>query len=245
MYRDTSGRLAQAVAAVHNRWGPQALSTSGQVAESNGYLSTGFSELDALLGGGIPCGRITTIVGQATSGRRTLALRTLAKAQGNGQLTAYLDIDHTFDPEYAAHCGVDLAHVLVVRPDHSREALMILQALVVTGEVKVIVVDNIDAFGRELRGAQRFVDTLCRLLSPLAATHCTLICLGGSADGVLDNRHADAVAHLATVRLHLAQEQWIQKHHDVCGYQAQLSVLKHKRVAALTSTLLTISIPAL
>lgn len=244
MHRAINMPEAQAIVTVQNRRDSQVPSLSEHVAEHVGYLSTGFTELDALLGGGIPCGRITTIVGDAISGRRTLALHMLAKAQGSDQLTAYIDMEHAFDPQYAVLCGVDLAHVLVVRPDYNREALLTLQALVITGEVKAVIIDNMDAFGHEPRAAQRFIDTLCRLLSPLHATRCTLICLGSSADSAADKQQDDALGHLATVRLQLAQEQWLQEYQGWC-YQAQLSVLRQKRPSAFTSMLLTIPIPAL
>ena len=55
-----------------------------RVSQAPELLPTGTPELDALLGGGIPRGRITEITGTSTTGRTSLALSILARATGLG-----------------------------------------------------------------------------------------------------------------------------------------------------------------
>lgn len=66
-------------------------------------ISTGLVSLDLALGGGIPAGHITEIIGVADSHKSTLALNILAQAGGG----VYVDVDGHFDPAYAARIGAD------------------------------------------------------------------------------------------------------------------------------------------
>lgn len=77
--------------------------------------ATGVPELDALLGGGLPIGAISELVGPQGSGRTTLALATLAEATEAGKSVAWIDTSDALDPESAAAAGVDLQRQLWVR----------------------------------------------------------------------------------------------------------------------------------
>src|SRR5690242_13760198 len=109
--RDRAARLLPVIAAIQRRWGAHALRIFGQrPAATIPVISTGFPDLDAALGiGGFPRGRLTELLGMATSGKTTIVLRALAQAQALGDRVGYLDLPSSFDPEYAAWCGVDLA----------------------------------------------------------------------------------------------------------------------------------------
>jgi recombination protein RecA len=78
-------------------------------------LPTGVVEVDALLGGGLPLGGVTEIVGPAYSGRSTLVFSFLASLTGQGATAAYVDVSDTFDPISAAAIGIDLGRLLWVR----------------------------------------------------------------------------------------------------------------------------------
>ena len=77
-------RLEAAVQAVQLKWGQQALhkGTLPTAASSPPSLSTGLLTLDRVLRiGGLPLGHISELIGQPTSGKRTLALHILAQSQ--------------------------------------------------------------------------------------------------------------------------------------------------------------------
>jgi recombination protein RecA len=78
-------------------------------------LSCGVVKVDALLGGGLPLGAITELMGTHSSGRTTLALSTLAELTQQGQSCAYVDVCDTLDPLSASALGIDLRRVLWVR----------------------------------------------------------------------------------------------------------------------------------
>ena len=77
--------------------------------------STGIAALDALLGGGIPRGHLTEIVGARSSGRTGVLLALLAHATRHGELAALVDAGDALDPTSAAKAGVELDRLLWVR----------------------------------------------------------------------------------------------------------------------------------
>jgi RecA/RadA recombinase len=121
-------QLQSTVAALQRRYGAQAIRPASDLPTPAPppAITTGFAQLDALTGcRGIPLGALTLLSGCTTSGKTTLAFKTLAHAQqpepASARRTALhnvarLDLNHTCDPDYLARCGVDLAHLLIVLP---------------------------------------------------------------------------------------------------------------------------------
>jgi hypothetical protein len=72
--RERAATLQRVIAAVQWRWGAHALRIFGQPpADAVPAISTGFPDLNAALGiGGFPRGRITELLGMATSGKTTI-----------------------------------------------------------------------------------------------------------------------------------------------------------------------------
>ena len=69
------------------------------VRPSGEIISTGFAALDAILGlGGLPRQLTAVFRGAGTSGKTTLALRTIAEAQAQGAIAAWLDGSRSLDP---------------------------------------------------------------------------------------------------------------------------------------------------
>jgi recombination protein RecA len=75
----------------------------------------GLPALDASLGGGLPRGHVSELVGPISSGRTSLALTWLGAATARGESVALLDTFDRLDPAAAARCGVDLSRLLWVR----------------------------------------------------------------------------------------------------------------------------------
>jgi recombination protein RecA len=78
-------------------------------------VATGIAAIDELLGGGLPVGAISEIVGPECSGRTTLALAFLASITRQGKACAWIDVSDALHPESAAAAGVDLDRLLWVR----------------------------------------------------------------------------------------------------------------------------------
>jgi len=109
-------------------------------------ISTGSLGLDMALGiGGIPVGRVVEIYGPESSGKTTLALQTIASAQADDKVCAFIDAEHALDVIYAKNLGVDVENLLVSQPDYGEQALDVLETIVRSGAVDLIVVDSVAA----------------------------------------------------------------------------------------------------
>ncbi|MBV9851976.1 MAG: recombinase RecA [Armatimonadetes bacterium] len=109
-------------------------------------ISTGSLALDLALGvGGVPRGRITEIHGAESSGKTTIAYHVVAEAQKAGGTAAFVDAEHSVDPEYARNLGVDINKLLISQPNTGEEALEIMDALVRSGAIDVVVLDSVAA----------------------------------------------------------------------------------------------------
>jgi recA bacterial DNA recombination protein len=78
-------------------------------------LSSGIASVDALIGGGIPRGRISEITGRPGSGRTTLAAAFTAQATRRGETAAWIDAAGALDPESLGEAGVVLGRMLWAR----------------------------------------------------------------------------------------------------------------------------------
>ncbi len=155
------------MAIIHRRFGPRVLvkgkparATTGAAAVP--HIPTGFPALDrALHIGGLPKGRLCELVGPATSGKTTLALKFLAQAQAQaGGQVAYVDQALYFDPDYAHRCDVDLSRLLVGTTHDLGEALAITEALAQSGELAALVLDAMDFLWTDPLAASLLAATL-------------------------------------------------------------------------------------
>ncbi len=109
-------------------------------------ISTGSVSLDYALGiGGVPRGRIIEIYGPESSGKTTVCLHTIAEAQKNGGIAAFIDAEHALDSNYAQRLGVDINNLLLSQPDYGEQALEIVDTLVRSNALDIIVIDSVAA----------------------------------------------------------------------------------------------------
>jgi recombination protein RecA len=144
-------------------------------------IPTGALSLDIALGGkGLPRGRIIEIFGPESSGKTTVALHAVARAQKLGGVAAFIDAEHALDPSWAKRLGVDLEGLLVSQPNNAEEALKIAEMLVKSNAVDIIVIDSVAALvpKAELEGEigdahvgmqARLMSQALRMLNPSVA----------------------------------------------------------------------------
>ncbi len=107
---------------------------------------SGSLALDIALGiGGYPKGRIIEIYGPESSGKTTFALHAIAEVQKNGGRAAFIDAEHSLDPNYAKNLGVNINELLLSQPDTGEQALEICEALVRSNAINIIVIDSVAA----------------------------------------------------------------------------------------------------
>jgi len=139
--------LANTLANLTKRFGEGTIMRLGEAAFMQvEAIPTGSLALDLALGvGGLPRGRVIEIFGPEASGKTTLCLHSIAEAQKQGGICAFLDVEHALDPVYAAKIGVDVNHLYVSQPDTGEQALEIAEALVRSGAMDVVVIDSVAA----------------------------------------------------------------------------------------------------
>ncbi len=109
-------------------------------------IPTGSLALDLALGiGGVPRGRIVEIFGPESSGKTTLIYHIIAEAQARGGICAFIDTEHSIDPNYAQAIGVETDELLVSQPDYGEQALQIADRLIASAAVDVVAIDSVAA----------------------------------------------------------------------------------------------------
>jgi recombination protein RecA len=237
-------QLDAAVAAIHRRFGPGALVKGKPARAVDGtstvpHIPTGFPALDRALGiGGLPRGKLCEMVGPATSGKTTLALKFLAQAQAGKRQVGYIDQALYFDPDYAYRCKVDLSRLVVGTVHDLREALAATEALARNGGLSALVFDALDFLWTDAEATATMAATLNRLPPALARSGMALLVLHESAGG--SSPALSALAHHAAIRLQVVREKWLQEQDDIRGYEARVEVLKNRLGPAGRSVSLSI-----
>jgi hypothetical protein len=108
-------------------------------------LPTGIESLDELLGGGLPRGHLSEIVGGPSSGRTALLHALLASATQRGEVVAVVDLPDALDPRSLAQAGADLTRVLWVRPPSPQVALKCAELILSAGGFGMLAVDGLGA----------------------------------------------------------------------------------------------------
>ena len=215
-------KLDAIVARLQLQYGPEAIRRAAPAPAPFALLSTTFGELDAALDGGLPRGRITEIAGPATSGKVTLAAKTLTAAQAERDaLVAWLDLPRTCDPDYMHRCGLDLDRLLVVRPHDALDALAITLHLVTSRTLAALVFDGTAQLAQADSAA--VTGSLERLATVVTQTQTAVIFL------TEPQAPSRTLAHVAAVRLALRREEWLTRGSDVRGYTGQVEILKHRQ----------------
>jgi len=222
-------------------------------------IPTGIPSLDAALGvGGFPRGRIIEAYGPESCGKSTLALHLIAAAQKLGGKAAYVDIECSFDPEYAKAIGVDVKNLIVSQPDWGEQALEITDALVKSNDLDVIVVDSIAALvpKAELEGemgqpqmglmARMMSQGLRKLTGNVARSRCVLFFINQLRDkiGVVfgnpeTTTGGKALRFYASIRIDLRRKEIIKDGDKPVGAVTKVKITKNKTAPPFGETSLT------
>jgi recombination protein RecA len=246
---DKSKALDAALSQIERAFGKGSIMRLGQnKAVEIGTVSTGSIGLDIALGiGGLPRGRIVEVYGPESSGKTTLALQTIAEAQKNGGICAFVDAEHALDPVYARKLGVNLDDLLISQPDTGEQALEITDTLVRSGAVDVLVIDSVAALtpraeiegemGDSLPGLQaRLMSQALRKLTASISKSNTMVIfinqirmkIGVMFGNPETTTGGNALKFYASVRLDIRRIGAIKERDDVVGNQTRVKVVKNK-----------------
>jgi recombination protein RecA len=211
-------------------------------------ISTGCVSLDIALGGGIPKNRIIEIFGTESAGKTTLASHIISEFQKEKILTAFVDAEHAFDPEYAKKIGVDIDKLLFSQPSSGEQALQIVEKLITSGKVGLIVIDSVAALtpqaeidgvmGQSHMGLQaRLMSQALRKLVGLTTKYqCTIIFLnqirmkiGISFGDPSTTTGGNGLKYYASVRIRLSKQKAdLDKDKVAVGDPVTAKIVKNK-----------------
>ena len=223
--------LNQALGKIEKDFGKGSVMRLGEATSMNiDVISTGSIGLDIAVGiGGLPKGRIVEIYGPESSGKTTVALHTVAEAQKNGGIAAFIDAEHALDPVYAKALGVDIDN------------------LIISGAIDIIVVDSVAALvpKAEIEGemgdshvglqARLMSQALRKLTGSIKKSNCVAIFINqlrekvgimfGNPETTTGGR---ALKFYSSVRLDVRRIDSIKQGDKVLGNRTRVKVVKNK-----------------
>ena len=245
----TDTTLTQVLADIEKQFGKGAVMKLGDNEHREiDVISSGSLALDICLGiGGYPKGRIVETFGPESSGKTTFALHAIAEAQKKGGRAAFIDAEHSLDPQYAAKLGVNINELLLSQPDNGEQALEICEALVRSGAISVIVIDSVAALvpQAEIEGemgdshvglqARLMSQALRKLSGVISKTNTIAIFINQLREkvGVMFGNPETtpggrALKFYASVRLDIRRSEQIKLGTDIIGNKTLIKVVKNK-----------------
>lgn len=207
--------MQQTLWELQRRYGRQALEVGIGKANVEG-IATGLTALDALLyAGGIGRRRVTEMVAVPTSGLTSLALNIVARAQETEATAVYIDLEGTFDPDYAARCGIDLERLMLVRPSNSATVFEIAYDTIRENIPALVVLDEI---GQPLKPR---TSDMRRISDIVVRSNTALLVLRSLATN-------DTLEPFLHTRLHLVRSGWTRQSREIAGYQVNITIRKDK-----------------
>lgn len=146
---------------------------------------TGSLMFDMALGNGLPKGRLIEFFGAESSGKTLCATRAMAEVQKEGGVCALVDMEHAFDPSFAAKLGLNSDELFLSQPDHLQDAFNVIDKMIDAG-IDMIVLDSVAALvpQEELEGevaknnvalVARYMSQFLRRITPKAAQNGTTV----------------------------------------------------------------------
>ena len=247
--QDKLKALNQALGQIEKDFGKGSVMKLGEATSMNiDVIPTGSIGLDIAVGiGGLPKGRIIEVYGPESSGKTTVALHTVAEAQKQGGIAAFIDAEHALDPVYAKALGVDIDNLIISQPDTGEQALEIAEALIRSGAIDIIVVDSVAALvpRAEIEGdmgdshvglqARLMSQALRKLTGSIKKSNCVAIFINqlrekvgimfGNPETTTGGR---ALKFYSSVRLDVRRVDSIKQGDKVIGSRTRVKVVKNK-----------------
>ena len=247
--QDKLKALNQALGQIEKDFGKGSVMKLGEATSmAIDVVPTGSIGLDIAIGiGGLPKGRIVEIYGPESSGKTTVALHSVAEAQKQGGIAAFIDAEHALDPIYAKALGVDIDNLIISQPDTGEQALEIAEALIRSGAIDIIVVDSVAALvpRAEIEGdmgdshiglqARLMSQALRKLTGSIKKSNCVAIFINqlrekvgimfGNPETTTGGR---ALKFYSSVRLDVRRIDSIKQGDKVIGSRTRVKVVKNK-----------------
>lgn len=160
---NNTDKVKEFIESVNKTYGNDLVDIGGKFNALNvKRFSTGILSMDCALGGGWPFGRIAIIAGMESTGKTLEAIKAMVQVQeydhetkkhkdfvDEDKFTAgtalFIDVEGSFDLDWARHNGFDDQHHVVARPEYSEQAIDMVTCAIEEGVFDLIVIDSIAA----------------------------------------------------------------------------------------------------
>ncbi|KJR42952.1 recombinase RecA [Candidatus Magnetoovum chiemensis] len=250
MTKDKEKAVDAAISQIEKAFGKGSIMRFGEASVREGIkvISTGSISLDIATGvGGLPRGRVVEIYGPESSGKTTLALSTIAQAQKQSGVAAFIDAEHALDIAYATKLGVNIPDLLISQPDNGEQALEVAETLVRSGALDIIVIDSVAALvpraeiegdmGDSLPGlhARLMSQALRKLTGAISKSSTCVIFINQIRQkiGVMfgnpeTTTGGNALKFYSSVRLEIRKADNIKDNQEIIGSRVKVKVVKNK-----------------
>jgi recombination protein RecA len=170
-------------------------------------------------------------------------------------MSAFIDAEHSMDPEYAKRLGVNIDQLLISQPDNGEQALEIVDSLVRSGKLDVIVIDSVAALtpkdeiegdmGAHHVGKQaRLMSQALRKLTAIVAKSKTIVIfinqirmqIGVMFGNPETTPGGKALKFYTSVRIDIRRIAQIKKGEEIMGGRIRVKVVKNKVAAPFKQT---------
>ena len=179
----------------------------------------------------------------------SLSLITAAEVQKLGGVAAYLDIENSFNKNWAKTLGVDLDKLIYfqLQPGQGGDvAFDIMETFISSGKVNFIILDSVSALATnaEIQGeySDAHIGQLARLMSgglkkinnALAGTNCSVAFINQVRTDIKNygafetTSGGKALEFYSSIRLNVKRDSLIGTEKDVQGYVTKIKIVKNK-----------------
>lgn len=137
--------LAEVLAAARKEKGDKIAQKGSDIPQVK-RIPTGAFEFDLAIGGGFPRGRYSIIYGPEGATKTNHCYLAIAQAQkmpAPNNKAVLVDLEGTFDADWAKQWGVDVEALIVIKPGYGEEACDLVDAVMRADDVLIVVVDSL------------------------------------------------------------------------------------------------------
>ena len=196
-------------------------------------IPTTLAPFDALLGSGLPRGKMVELTGRRAAGRFSIAMSALAAATSMGEAAVLIDLGDHLDPQIAEENGVDLRRLLWIRPQTLKQAVMSAEMITATGFQLVVL----DTGLHPIRG-RRVPDAAWVRLGRSAEAH-------GAAMLISTPYPLTGTASVAVVVATRSRAKWLGRGKSprvLAGITVDLTLEKHRHMKPGSKTTATLEV---
>lgn len=210
-----------------------------------------YLQVNHILGGGIPLGRLIEVYGLESSGKSLICAQIVAQFQRAGYRCCWMDMERAIDLEFYSDFGVDVDELILSQPETAEDCLDTINILVNSGAVNLIIVDSVasmptkeqmgkTAEEKTMASLARILSTeLPKLLSPCNDNKCTVVFINQVREkvGVMfgnpeDTPGGKALKFYSSIRMELRRQASSEKldpvTKDPVGHKVNIKCVKNK-----------------